>query len=380
MSLDRYATMACMPSDRANSGLHHCPACRSVYRTGPGHCAHDGVRLIATVEDPLVGRVLGGEYLVGHRLGEGAMARVHDALHVPSGRSVAIKTLFGDVAASAELRLRFEREARVGRLVFHRNVVAVLDFLREGPVDHLVLERAAGPCLETCLGDLGPFPEDRALRVLRDVLCGLAALHAHGIVHRDVKPANVLLDRAADGTIVPRLADLGVARARQEHDTTRAGLVVGSPCFMPPEQARGDRCGPAADLYAAGVTLHTLLAGTAPFHGPAADVLLEKARECEDRLGHLPHVRASTRALVRWLAAPRPEDRPATAGEAVAAIDRILSGRSPRRERRQERAALAAAVLLGAAVGSSPLPERVALALRPAVSAGVVGLAALPPR
>ena len=203
--------------------------------------------------------VLADRYDLGRRLGQGGMAEVYDALDRVLDRPVAVKVLRSGLADQAQER--FLREARAAASLAHPNIVAVYDTGRQGEMAYLVMERVDGPDLARVLRD-GPVPLRQATRVAEDVLGALAAAHARGIVHRDVKPGNILLAR--DGTA--KLTDFGIAkRSLADTQLTATGQVFGTPSYLSPEQARGQQAGPASDLYAVGCVLYELIAGHPPF-------------------------------------------------------------------------------------------------------------------
>ena len=165
---------------------------------------------------------------------------------------------------SREKLHRFEAECQaIGSLSWHPHVVTVFDVIEEGDSIWLVMELVDSPSLSKLVADQGPMAPSRVAKVGLDVLSALTAAHEVGVVHRDVKPANVMVlpnDRA-------KLADFGVAKIRDDTQVTAAGLVIGSPAYMAPEQARAERAGPAADLWALGATLYFGVEGLSPFPG-----------------------------------------------------------------------------------------------------------------
>ncbi len=226
--------------------------------------------------DPLIGRTLDGRYEVLERLGEGGAGVVYRGRQVQLGRFVAIKVLHEEMAASAEWRRRFEREARALSVLAHPNVVPVTDSGIDRGVPFLVMELLQGKTL----GDLikeGRLPLGRALNIARQTLRGLAFAHGQGIVHRDLKPANVFLQALSDQDDHVRLLDFGMVKflegssSRTNAELTRAGAVIGTPAYMSPEQVKGGPADARTDVYAAGVLLFELLAGRRPFVSDTAE-------------------------------------------------------------------------------------------------------------
>jgi eukaryotic-like serine/threonine-protein kinase len=216
-----------------------------------------------TLADPLTGRLLDGRYAVTARIAHGGMATVYRATDTRLDREVALKVMHAELARDEEFRHRFIGEAKSVARLSHQNVVAVFDQGADGPFLYLAMEFVPGRTLKGLLRDSGRFPPATALEIMAGVLDGLAAAHASGIVHRDVKPENVLV--TADGRV--KVADFGLARALSTAGHTRTGLLIGTVGYVPPEQVTGDPIGAAGDVYSAGVMLFELLTGRLPFSG-----------------------------------------------------------------------------------------------------------------
>lgn len=222
-----------------------------------------------------------GRYRVQEALGEGGAGTVYRAVHVALGREVALKVLHREYGASPELRARFEREARALSALSHPNVVGVLDSGVSGDQPYLVMELLRGQSLLERLKK-GPLPLDEAVFVMRQLLTALAFVHESGLVHRDVKPANVFLSDSKEGAAV-RLLDFGLAKfAAPESDQkalTQAGQVFGTPLYMAPEQVAGQEADARVDVYAAGIVFFEMLTGVPPFRGDASDILRQQVVE-----------------------------------------------------------------------------------------------------
>src|SRR3954452_6681179 len=216
-----------------------------------------------TLADPLTGRLLDGRYAVTGRIAHGGMATVYQATDTRLDREVALKVMHAELARDEEFRHRFIGEAKSVARLSHQNVVAVFDQGADGPFLYLAMEFVPGRTLKQLLRDSGRFAPATALEIMAGVLDGLAAAHASGIVHRDVKPENVLV--TADGRV--KVADFGLARALSAAGHTRTGLLIGTVAYVPPEQVTGGPTGPAGDVYSAGVMLFELLTGRPPFSG-----------------------------------------------------------------------------------------------------------------
>jgi serine/threonine-protein kinase len=246
------------------------------------------------------------------------MAEVYAAEDLELGRPVAVKLLAEPLAADASFRRRFQREARAAaRLTGEPNVVAVYDVGEWRGRPYLVMELVPGGTVADALR-AGPVERERALGWLEDAARALDAAHARGVVHRDVKPGNLLID--AQGRA--RIADFGIARVLDDALTqTAPGTVLGTAGYLAPEQARGERASPASDRYALGVVARELLTGRRPgsaAEGPGADTA-----------PLLPPLPPAAGAVLARATAPDPADRPASAQELVAELRGALAEDSP---------------------------------------------------
>ncbi|MEZ4322698.1 MAG: protein kinase [Myxococcota bacterium] len=201
-----------------------------------------------------------GRYIVGELLGQGGMAVVCTAFDRSLGVDRAVKILVPGSAARATVRRRLKAEARAMARLQHPNILAIHDVGVEGDLDYVIMDLADGGSLQNRV-EAGPLEPDEALRIMVQVLSALAAAHAAGIVHRDVKPHNILVDH--NGRAL--LADFGIALLSDDERRTRTGVAMGSLAYMPPEQRLdAARVGPSADIYAAGTTLYALLTAENP--------------------------------------------------------------------------------------------------------------------
>ena len=292
-------------------------------------------------------RRIGGRYQLGEQLGRGGMATVHRASDTQLGRDVAIKLMRDDLAGDGVFEARFVNEARSAASISHPNVVTVLDFGTDGPGPYLVMELVEGGDLAKLIEAEGPLPLRRAARIAADVASALQAAHAHGIVHRDVKPGNILLD--ADGR--PRVADFGIAHATGERSLTGTGTSLGSVDYFSPEQARGEAATPASDIYSLGVVLYEMLTGRRPFTGdtPYAVAIARIDAPPPDPRAVKPGIPKALAGIVQRAMAVDPSERFSSASEMGAA----LAGWLPR-YRLPESARIAAGA---AAAAATPGPK-----------------------
>ena len=271
-----------------------------------------------------MGRLLDGRYAVTARIAHGGMATVYQATDTRLDREVALKVMHAELARDEEFVRRFIGEAKSVARLSHQNVVAVFDQGADGPFLYLAMEYVPGRTLKEVLRDSGRFSPATALEIMTGVLDGLAAAHASGIVHRDIKPENVLL--TADGRI--KVADFGLARAQSAAGHTRAGLLIGTPSYVPPEQVTGGSTGPGGDVYSAGVMLFELLTGRLPFTG---DTPLSVAYQHVNTDVPAPStlvsgIPAAVDQLVLAATSRDPARRPADAGEFLRAVRRVRGG------------------------------------------------------
>ncbi|HXF94567.1 MAG TPA: serine/threonine-protein kinase, partial [Gemmatimonadales bacterium] len=207
--------------------------------------------------------VFAGEYDVEREVGRGGMAVVFKATELALRRPVALKVLPPEVGVTPKAVERFQREARLIGELDHPNITPVYRAGQVGGILHIVMKYVEGRTLERILQDQGPLPVPVALAVLRGAARALTYAHERNIVHRDVKGANILIDR--DGRVL--VSDFGVALRASDVTLTAPGAIIGTPAFMSPEQCAGRRALPQSDQYALGIVAFHMLAGSVPFHG-----------------------------------------------------------------------------------------------------------------
>jgi serine/threonine protein kinase len=274
----------------------------------------------------LIGQRVLDTYVVEEELGRGAMGTVYRGRHAKLKRNVAIKVMHDHLRGEPVLLERFRREGVLAGKLSHTNVVSVLDVGETAdrkPV--MVMEFAAG----TPLGDLmraGPLPAPRMVSLLKQILRGLDHAHGVGLIHRDLKPDNVILTAGDGGDETARIVDFGVAILRAPDDSveggrlTASGMFVGTPQYMAPEQARAERVDLRADLYALGVIMYEMISGITPFDGTAMEVALLKIDHDPPPFSQrAPHVKVDRvlEAYMRRLLARDVSKRFTTAHEAL---------------------------------------------------------------
>ncbi len=266
----------------------------------------------------LVGSILRGRFRLEREVGRGSQATVYLARDQVLERPVAVKVLAPSLAEDPDLLEGFLAEARMAARVQHAGCLSVFDFGREAEVTFFVMEYFAGRSLRALLrgGRLEPY---LALHVAKTLAEALAAVHAAGIVHRDVKPSNVLVDRGARA----KLSDFGVA-VRTDRQPVNEGMMVGTLRYMAPEQAKGRPADPRSDLFSLGVVLWEMLAGRAAFE-PTVDAVKARMSAPPPPLPSDIEVPQRVRELVERAMSPVPELRPATAGRFAEQLRRALS-------------------------------------------------------
>ncbi|MGH3372579.1 MAG: serine/threonine-protein kinase, partial [Nocardioidaceae bacterium] len=264
----------------------------------------------------------GARYQLRSRIATGGMGEVWRSVDTLLDREVAVKVLKHEYADDPSFRARFEAEARHAAALHHPNVASVFDFGEIAEDDgsgtrrpFLVMELVPGEPLSALLRSGEPMPPDRASDIVAQACDAIAAAHALGIVHRDVKPGNLLV--TPTGTV--KITDFGIARAGDSAAITQTGQVVGTPHYISPEQAEGHPATPASDIYALGVVLYECLAGRRPFtRDTAIQVALAHIREDVPPLPET--VPAGLRAIVDRTLAKRPADRFSSAADLAAAL------------------------------------------------------------
>jgi serine/threonine protein kinase len=318
--------------------LVHCPQCNKEITEGARFCVHCG----AQVADPLartvlveeesesdlllrsLGRELAGDYKIERELGRGGMAIVYEAMDVHLGRRVALKVLPPEMAMRKSMAERFKREAKMAAALDHPNIVPVYRVGQAGGLLYIAMKYIKGRPLDSILETQGALPIPVVLGILRAAAGALAYAHERGIVHRDVKSANIMID--SDGRAV--VSDFGIARAVDDPNLTGTGTVVGTPYFMSPEQCAARRIGPQSDQYSLGVVAFQMLMGSVPFSADTLPGIMHHHfyTNVPDLRIARPEIPEALGDIISRLLAKRPEDRyPSTSALATAILDIPLS-------------------------------------------------------
>ncbi|GAB2602083.1 Stk1 family PASTA domain-containing Ser/Thr kinase [Pseudactinotalea suaedae] len=280
--------------------------------------------MAATVTDPVLGTIVDGRYEVISRIARGGMATVYLAQDRRLDRKVALKMMHPHLADGSDVVARFRREARAAARLSHPGVVGVFDQGTEGETSYLTMEYVDGVTLRRRLASRGALSLGEALSVMESMLDALAAAHRAGLVHRDVKPENVLIAR--DGTI--KVADFGLARAVTEATMSSTGALLGTVAYLSPEIVTSGAADARADVYAAGVMLYEMLTGHQPFEGETPiQVAYKHVHETvpppSEDVAWLPF---EVDEYVASLTAHDPDDRPRSADAALAALRTMRAG------------------------------------------------------
>jgi eukaryotic-like serine/threonine-protein kinase len=281
---------------------------------------------LAFLEPPRHAELLGrmGRYDIERVVGVGGTGIVLKAFDTELHRVVALKVLASHLSFHSASRLRFAREARAAAAILHPNVLPIYNVEAEGKSPFLVMQYIAGESLQSRVEKLGQLSIDEALRIAKQTAAALSAAHQQGLVHRDVKPANILLEDNTDRAV---LSDFGLARTSDDAALTRTGIVAGTPQYMSPEQASGEAIDYRSDLFSLGSVLYFMLTGRPPFRGNSVVSVLHRickyAHEPVQRLNH--QVPLEIGKLIDSLLSKKPSQRFASANQVEIALEALLA-------------------------------------------------------
>src|SRR5881296_3571486 len=275
------------------------------------------------VSDTLIDHVFDGRYRVVRKLGTGGMANVYLAEDQELGRRVAIKMLDERHTQDEQFVERFRREAKNAAGLSHPNIVSIYDRGQSNGTYYIAMEYLEGKTLKELLVSRGPTPIRVAIDYARQILAGVGFAHRHGIVHRDIKPHNVVVD--SDGRL--KVTDFGIARSGASQ-MTEVGSIIGTAQYLSPEQARGSPVDQTSDVYSVGVVLYELLTGQVPFTGDTPlEIAMKHLSEVPKPPSELrPEVPHDLDLVVLRALAKDPADRYRTADEMDADLGRVLEG------------------------------------------------------
>jgi serine/threonine-protein kinase len=282
-----------------------------------------------TTEDPLIGQVLAGKYRIDEKIDEGGMGCVYRATHVLMEKVVAVKVLHPALAADDKIVARFTREAKAASRISHPHAINVTDFGEsENGIVYLVMEYLRGRTLKDVVRGEGPMPLARVVEIVRQVSGALEAAHTEGVVHRDLKSDNIMLEEASGGGDWAKVLDFGIAKIQEplgspEEGLTSPNLIIGTPQYMSPEQcSQASDIDTRSDIYSFGVILFELLAGHVPFTGDSpTGIMMKHLQEPPPSiLEERKDLPASVGRVIAQALAKRPEDRYQKVGELSEAL------------------------------------------------------------
>ncbi len=313
---------------------HHrfCVACGADQSRGARPADGEGAAGGASGGDPLVGRTVLQKYRIEAPIGAGAMGTIYRAHQVNLGKTIVIKVLHRHLMEDPELVQRFHREARAASRLNHPNCVHIIDFgsLADGAL-FIAMEFIAGIDFADLLERSFPLDHLRTVRIARQICSALDEAHANGVLHRDLKPENIMIEDRRNAPDHVKVVDFGIAKIEDGHSRstrafqTRVGIVCGTPEYMSPEQARGEKLDARSDLYALGVLLFRAVTDCMPFQGDSAveTVTYHITQPIPDPKAYRSDLPDSLRDLIVTLLAKNREDRPASAMDVHAELERI---------------------------------------------------------
>ena len=313
---------------------HHerfCGGCGMLVKAAPSVAAPTGK------SDHLLGRVLDAKYELLACLGAGGMGTVYRARRLHIGDEVAVKVLHQNYTAEADMVERFRREARACAALRHANVVTIYDYseTRADALAYIVMELVPGVSLGQWLKGGNRLPLHRAVALMRHICAGVGAAHRRQIIHRDLKPDNVIVvpPSSDSETETVKVVDFGIAKLRDLAATqalTEAGMVIGTPFYMSPEQCRGDALDARSDVYSLGVMFYEMIAGMRPFNAPTpTGVIAKQLTAAPPPLHPTLKIPASVEAVLRRALAKDPQARPADAAALAQALVQAMTTTAP---------------------------------------------------
>jgi serine/threonine protein kinase/tetratricopeptide (TPR) repeat protein len=312
-----------------------CPKCQFENSSDSSFCSKCGTQispvteaspsptetLQVSIKELSAGSSFAGRYHIYEELGKGGMGRVYKALDKEIQEKVALKLLNPDVAADSRTIERFRNELKTARQISHKNVCRMYHFGKDEGAFYITMEYVRGEDLKSMIKMMGRLSPGQTIMLAKQVCEGLAEAHRLGVVHRDLKPQNIMIDR--DGNV--KIMDFGIARSLKAKGITGAGMMIGTPEYMSPEQVEGKDADERSDLYALGIILYEMLTGKVPFEGetPLSVALKQKTELPEDPAKINPQISDDLRRVILRCLEKEKENRIQKAGELIAEFDRI---------------------------------------------------------
>ncbi len=317
-----------------NRQMKKCPTCGKEYEDANTLCPSDGTVLKKTGEDALIGQLLAGKYRIEEKIDEGGMGCVYRATHILMEKRLAIKVLHPALAADDKIVARFTREAKAASRISHPHALTVTDFGEsEQGVVFLVMEYLGGRTLKDIIRHDGPMPLSRVTEIVRQVSGALEAAHEQGVVHRDLKSDNIMLEETSGGDWT-KVLDFGIAKIleaedKPDADLTAPNLIIGTPQYMSPEQcSQASDIDTRSDIYSLGIIVYEMLVGHVPFMGdsPTAIMMKHIQEPAPSILEERPELPAEVGRVVARALAKSPAERFQKAGELSNALALAATG------------------------------------------------------
>ena len=346
-----------------------CPRCANEVIAGAKFCLECGASLADPGADTMfmdqdeslivlrsLQRILAGEFAVEREIGRGAMAIVYKATENELNRTVALKVLPPSAPVSRSVAERFKREARLAASLDHPNIIPVYRVGQAGSTHFIAMKYVDGRGLDEILESQGPLPIPVVMHVMRAAISALAYAHAQGIVHRDVKGGNIMVDR--DGRVM--VTDFGIARAMEDASLTATGSVVGTPFYMSPEQCAAKRIGPQSDQYSLGVVAFQMLTGFVPFNAETLPGIMHHHfyTPVPDLAASRGGVPAALMTIINRALSKKADHRYPTTEAMLAALEAVPFSAEDRRQGEDDLRTLARGGLL-LRIEADPLPPMV---------------------
>jgi serine/threonine-protein kinase len=314
-----------------------CPVCNNEYPDATTFCPSDGTALSGAQSadgDKHIGKIIDGKYRIEHKIGSGGMGNVYRGRHTQMETNVAIKILHASLVSDSKAVERFRREARAALAVNHPNAIQVMDFgVTDDQTVYIVMELLDGVSLQKVIDTEHIVPVDKTVKIFKQVCAALNAAHIKSVIHRDLKPDNIIILHYGKPDEQVKVLDFSIAKVNSpesgggKNPLTEVGLVVGTPQYMSPEQAQGLELDTRADIYSLGVTLYQMLTGVLPFTAASSMALALKHIHALPRpLREVnPQLSAAMESVVMKAMAKRPDDRQQSANELGEELEAALS-------------------------------------------------------